>query len=63
MAEFCRECFIETFRPSASEISRIVMTKEYDLCEGCGAWKPVVSHIRRKTIVDTMIESWKEKKK
>lgn len=63
MAEFCRDCFIETFRPPADEVSRIVMTKESDLCEGCGAWKPVVSYIRPKTVVDRMIESWKKERK
>ena len=63
MAEFCRECFIETFRPSQEEINRIVMTKECDLCEGCGRWKPVVSYIRKETVLDRMMNSWKEKKK
>ena len=63
MAEFCKDCFIETFRPSPDVISRIVMSKECDLCEGCGQWKPVVSYIRKKTIFDEMINAWKEKKK
>lgn len=63
MAEFCRDCFIETFRPSADEIRRIVMTKEYDLCEGCGEWKPVVSHIRRKSLLTTFIHAKERKKK
>ena len=36
MAELCRKCFIEQFKPSQEEINRIVMSKEKDVCEGCG---------------------------
>lgn len=63
MAEFCRECFIKTFRPTQDEINRIVMTKEIDLCEGCGEWKPVVSYLRRRTKLDDWKDAWRERKK
>lgn len=45
MAEFCRECFINHLGPSQDEIDRIVMSEEYDLCEGCGNWGPYVDYI------------------
>ena len=38
MAEFCKDCF-KKMCPGWLIIS---VSKEEDLCEGCGEWKPVV---------------------
>ena len=45
MAELCRKCFIETWRPNAYDIEHIVMSEENDLCEGCVDCVPYVDHI------------------
>ena len=45
MAEFCRKCFIRVFRPSASELSRVVMSEDETLCEGCMVVGPYVDYI------------------
>lgn len=45
MAEFCRKCFIETFRPTREEEQNIIMSAESDLCEGCGEVKPFVLYV------------------
>ena len=38
MAELCRKCFIEIWRPSQYDIDHIVMSKDNDMCEGCMDW-------------------------
>ena len=45
MAEYCLECLNKY---SAHKYRRIevVLSRELDLCEGCGAWKRTVIRIR-----------------
>lgn len=45
MAELCRKCFIEIWRPSQYDIDHIVMSKDNDMCEGCMDWGLYVDHI------------------
>lgn len=45
MAEFCRKCFIEIWRPDAYDIRNIVMSEDNDMCECCMDWGPYVDHI------------------
>lgn len=45
MAELCRECFIDTWRPNAYDIEHIVMSKDNDFCDGCLDCVPYVDHI------------------
>lgn len=45
MAELCRKCFIEIWRPSKYEIDHIVMSKSNDMCESCMNWGPYVDYI------------------
>lgn len=45
MAELCRKCFIDIWRPSQYDIDHIVMSKDNDMCEGCMNWGPYVDHI------------------
>ena len=45
MAEFCRKCFINTFRPSREEIERIVMSDDEFMCEGCTEWGQYVDYL------------------
>lgn len=48
MAEFCRECFVNKLLSSEEQQRykegrlKIVLSKELDLCEGCGDIKQVV---------------------
>lgn len=48
MAELCRECFIRTWHPSQEDIDNIVMSDDFDMCEGCCSWGPYVDHIAPK---------------
>ena len=45
MAEFCRDCFIRTWRPTQDEIDHIVMSDDNDFCEGCMDCGPYVLYI------------------
>ena len=45
MAELCRKCFIETWRPNAYDIEHIVMSKDNKFCEGCMDCVPYVDYI------------------
>lgn len=55
MAEFCRDCYIRMGMPLL-EHEKLVESADHDLCEGCGQWKPIVEHIRPKTVG----ERWRE---
>lgn len=44
MAEFCLECFAKLVA-SGDDAKRAIVSKELDLCEGCGKMKHVVQSI------------------
>jgi hypothetical protein len=56
MAEFCKECFKRKIATPSDGITddMLVMSVAYDICEGCGEWKPVV--IRAKCIEEELQE-------
>lgn len=41
MAEFCKECFMEICDVDLKK-EKIITSKDFNLCETCGMWKPVV---------------------
>ena len=41
MAEFCLECW-NKLNGTDDDERKYVLSKEWDLCEGCGKWKPVI---------------------
>ncbi len=41
MAEFCLECWNKMNKTKKTK-KEVVLSKEKDLCEGCGTFKPVV---------------------
>ncbi|MBR1969728.1 MAG: hypothetical protein IKA17_05180 [Clostridia bacterium] len=41
MAEYCLDCFNKMNGTDYDEYD-FVVSKDLDLCEGCGEWKPVV---------------------
>lgn len=45
MAEFCKRCFIDTWRPNKYDSKHIVLTADNDFCESCGKIGPVVEYI------------------
>ncbi len=47
MAEFCLECYNKIYREKLTEYD-VVLTKDYELCEGCGQCKNVVIKYRGK---------------
>ena len=44
MAEFCLDCYN---RLQGTRLMEREVRTEWDLCEGCGSWKPVVISFRR----------------
>lgn len=47
MAEFCLECW-NRLNQTADGAEEFVISKQPDLCEGCGSWKPVIVTLRSK---------------
>lgn len=46
MAEFCLDCWNKLNQSNFTE-KEYVISRELDLCEGCGQWKPVIVTVRR----------------
>lgn len=46
MAEFCLDCWNKRCNENFTE-KEYVLSKELDLCEECGQWKPVIVRVRR----------------
>ena len=44
MAEFCKDCFLRM--NGNTYANRIILSRDLDICEGCGEWKRVVEEIR-----------------
>lgn len=56
MAEFCKDCYIAIC--GGSENDKIKLSKELDLCEGCGEYKRVVVSVR--PTFKSFIGEWRE---
>ncbi|MBR5155412.1 MAG: hypothetical protein IKW62_02880 [Clostridia bacterium] len=41
MAEFCLNCWNKINKTNDNE-RKYIISKDLDLCEGCGEWKPVI---------------------
>ena len=46
MAEFCRSCYKKVLKENTTG-KALVMSKDLELCEGCGAYRHVVVCLRR----------------
>lgn len=46
MAEYCVKCFSKIFNEKPKK-GKYILSKEPDLCEGCGEWKQVVVRFKR----------------
>ena len=57
MAEFCKDCFVNYLLGNKDRKAyengklKIKMSKEKDLCEGCGKMKPVVVTVEKKHLL------------
>ena len=47
MAEFCLDCLNKMINKGEDNKEKFVLSKDLDLCEGCGQWKHVVIMERR----------------
>lgn len=45
MAEFCLDCW-NRMNETNDPPKKYVISKELELCEGCGEWKPVIVKMR-----------------
>lgn len=50
MAECCVECWNKIMNTNDSP-KKFVVSRELDLCEECGQWKPVIIRLKRKYII------------
>ena len=41
MAEICLDCW-NKINESADSKKKYILSKDFDLCDGCGEWKPVI---------------------
>ena len=46
MAEFCLDCWNKLCEKNFTERDYI-LSRDLDLCEECGEWKPVIVRVRR----------------
>lgn len=56
MAEFCLDCWNKLNKSQFTE-KTYVLSKELDLCEECGEWKPVIVCVRRFPALYTLRKS------
>ncbi len=49
MAEFCLECLKESI--GDKNLTEEDVVTEFDLCEGCGKWKPCVVAIKERNFL------------
>ena len=45
MAEFCLDCW-NRINGTNDSPEKYIISKDLDLCEGCGEWKPVIEGFR-----------------
>lgn len=47
MAEFCKSCFAKMIARNARDVTRAVVGRELELCEGCATYQHCVTHVSR----------------
>ena len=55
LAEFCLDCMNETLDEHKKLTEKDVVL-EWDLCEGCGKWKPCVIAIEKRDLWGLLID-------
>lgn len=59
MAEFCLDCWNRINECDDTQRDWI-LSRELDLCEGCGEWKPVLVVPRRHKLLYDLLHLWKK---
>lgn len=54
MAEFCLECW-EEINPDYEIPANYILSKELELCEGCGEWKHVLEPKQRFSLLRKLL--------
>lgn len=62
MAEFCLDCFNQLNGTDYTEADVWVDYSEWDICEGCGEFRPCVVELRPKPILVHLLD-WLLKRK
>ena len=57
MAEFCLECW-NRINETDTEEKMYIISRDLELCEGCGGWKPVIVRLRTRYIIKDMMQNW-----
>jgi hypothetical protein len=62
MAEFCKECFKRSVAIPSDRITddMLMMSAAYDICEGCGEYKPVVVGVKEKSAFQNIKDELRE---
>lgn len=55
MAEYCKACFEKDFN-EIEKGKKIVMSREMDICEGCGKYDYTVDRVANKGLLDGVVE-------
>lgn len=59
MAEFCLECWNKLMDTNDPQ-KKYILSRELDLCEECGEWKPVILRIRRRYVATEWLHDLKD---
>ncbi len=57
MAEFCPNCWNRIHDTNDPE-KIYVLSRDLDLCEGCGQWKHVIVRLRTRYMIKDMLQNW-----
>ena len=55
MAEFCIACWNRISKTNAEE-KMYILSRDLDLYEGCGQWKPVIIRQRMRYVIKDIVE-------
>ena len=64
MAGFCKDCFKSKVITPSDDITDdiLMMSAAYDICEGCGEYKPMVVGIEHKSVFEDIKDKLQELK-
>ena len=54
MSELCLNCLNKLMETNDTE-KKYIISKEFDLCEECGEWKPVIISMKLRYMIQDMI--------
>lgn len=62
MAEFCKECFKSKVAVPSDNITddKLMLSAAYDICKGCGKYKPMVVGVEHKSVFEDIKDRLQE---